>query len=83
MAVSGSIGSAEEAEKVVGQWRVRVQQAAPEVKHETVTYEKHRIDVASHDAVTVATVYDGELGSFAGESPAGTKNIARSRGWDA
>ncbi len=63
-------GSAEEAEKVVGQWRVRVQQAAPEVKHETVTYEKHRIDVASHDAVTVATVYDADWFFAANDLPA-------------
>ena len=63
-------GSAEEAEKVIGQWRIRVQQAAPEVKHETLTYEKHSIDVATHDAVTVATAYDGDWFFAANDLPA-------------
>ena len=63
-------GSAEEAEKVIGQWRVRVQQSAPEVKRETLTYEKHSIDVVSHDAVTVATVYDGDWFFAANDLPA-------------
>ena len=36
----------------------------------TVTYEKHRIDVASHDAVTVATVYDADWFFAANDLPA-------------
>jgi len=62
-------GTAEEAEKVIGQWRARVQQAAPEVKRETLTYEKHMINVVSHDAVTLATVYDGDWFFAANDVP--------------
>lgn len=63
-------GTAEEAEKVISQWRARIQQTAPEVKHETLTYEKHPIDVVSHDAITVATVYNGDWFFAANDVPA-------------
>ncbi|MDQ2659169.1 MAG: hypothetical protein M3Y03_01990, partial [Verrucomicrobiota bacterium] len=52
-------GSEADAEKVIGQWRAKVQEKASDVKHETLTYENHRIEVMSHAPVTVATVYDG------------------------
>lgn len=53
-------GTSEDAEKVVGQWRGHLQQATPDWKHETVSYEKHSIEVATHETLTFATVYDGD-----------------------
>nr|MBA3761899.1 hypothetical protein [Chthoniobacterales bacterium] len=52
-------GSAEEAEKVIGKWRKRMQQNAPSAQRETLPYQQHSIDVMRQDAVTVATAYDG------------------------
>ena len=63
-------GSAEEAEKVIGQWRARVHRSAPEAKQEKLTYEQHSIDVVTHDNVTVATAYDGDWFFAANEVPA-------------
>jgi hypothetical protein len=63
-------GSAEEAEKVIGQWRARVNRDVPEAKQEKLTYEQHSIDVISHDKVTVATAYDGDWFFAANEVPA-------------
>ena len=62
-------GKPEEAEKVIGKWRTRAQQGAPEVKHEKLTYEQHPIDVMTHDTVTVATVYDGDWFFAANDVP--------------
>ncbi len=52
-------GSAEEAEKVIGKWRTRMQQNAPSAQGETIPYQQHSIDLMRQDAVTVATAYDG------------------------
>ncbi|HEV3410625.1 MAG TPA: hypothetical protein VG095_10040 [Chthoniobacterales bacterium] len=52
-------GEPEDAEKIIGGWRTRLEENAPAAKRETIEYEKHHIDVATHDAVTLATVYDG------------------------
>jgi hypothetical protein len=65
-------GSSDDAEKVIGQWRAKVQEAAPQVKRETVTHEQHQIQVASDGKVTVATVYDGNW-FFAGNDVAALK----------
>lgn len=51
-------GSAEDAEKVIGRWRARVQQDAPAARRETVQYQQHTLEVVRQDALTVATVYD-------------------------
>lgn len=53
-------GKKVDAEKVIGQWRERAQQAAPAAKRETVAYERHQIEVTSRAAVTIATVYAGD-----------------------
>jgi hypothetical protein len=63
-------GSSDDAEKVIGQWRAKVQEAAPQVKRETVTHEQHRIEFASDGKVTVATVYDGNWFFAANDVPA-------------
>ncbi|MGI9086672.1 MAG: hypothetical protein ACR2HH_02860 [Chthoniobacterales bacterium] len=52
-------GSADDAEKVIGQWRARAQLAAPAVKRETIAYAQHQIEVVSHEQLAIATVYDG------------------------
>jgi hypothetical protein len=50
-------GGADDAEKIVGRWRSRVQQNAPAAVRETVTHRQHRLDVVRQDAVTLATAY--------------------------
>lgn len=52
-------GSAADAENVIGPRRDRMLHEATEVKREKVTYEGHSIDLATHEDVTAATVYDG------------------------
>lgn len=51
-------GSAEDAEKIIGQWRTRLQANAPNARRETIMHEQHRIDAVIEGAITVATVYD-------------------------
>ena len=63
-------GSAENAEKVIGQWRARAQQNAPAAKRETVKHEQHQIEVVTHGAITIATVYDGDWFFAANDLPA-------------
>ncbi len=53
-------GSADETEKVIGQMRTRLQQSAPGAQHETITHERHRIEVVTEGEMTIATVYDGQ-----------------------
>lgn len=67
-------GSEAEAEKVIGQWRARIQPTTPEVKRETVNYEGHAIDVASQAEITIATVYDGDW-FFAANDVAALKTL--------
>jgi len=62
-------GTAENAEKVIGQWRTQIQANAPNAKRETVTHEQHRIEVTSQDAITIATVYDGNWFFAANDVP--------------
>ncbi len=63
-------GTSDDAEKVVGQWRAHLSQATPDLKHETIAYEKHSIEVATHEAVIFATVYDGDWFFAANDLPA-------------
>ncbi|MBA2242208.1 MAG: hypothetical protein H0W04_04885, partial [Chthoniobacterales bacterium] len=51
-------GSAEDAEKIVGQWRTRLQANAPNARREAIMNEQHRMDVVTEGAITIATVYD-------------------------
>ncbi|MFN2508132.1 MAG: hypothetical protein ABR589_05110 [Chthoniobacterales bacterium] len=67
-------GSNEDAEKVIGHWRVRAQQHLPAAKRETVEYEKHRIEAVTHNAKTIATVYDGNW-FFAANDVAALKSL--------
>lgn len=67
-------GSAEDAEKVIGQWRSQVEQTGPNLKRETVTHEQHRIEVVSQGSVMVATVYDGNW-FFAANDVAALKTL--------
>jgi hypothetical protein len=50
-------GSADDAEKVVGQWRARLPQNTTSTTRETVEYQKHRIEVTRSGWITLATVY--------------------------
>jgi hypothetical protein len=52
-------GSAAEAEKVIGEWRVNLLGHSPQAKRETFAYEQHQIDTMTRNQDTVATVYDG------------------------
>ena len=63
-------GSAAEAEKVVGNWRARLQQGAPEVRRETVQHAGDQIEVVTRDAITIATVYSGDWFLAANDVPA-------------
>lgn len=53
-------GTADDAEKVIGKWRTRLEWTGGGVRTSTADYEKHQMTLATRDAVTVATVYDGE-----------------------
>lgn len=53
-------GSAAEVEKVIGQWRMRVETHSPGLKRETVTYEQHQIETFTNEGITIATAYDGQ-----------------------
>ncbi len=67
-------GSAEEAEKVIGQWRSRPYLNSPAARHEKQTYEQHSIEVTSQDSITIATAYDGNW-FFAANDVAGLKML--------
>ena len=50
-------GSATDAERVVGKWRERAQQNAPDAAKEIIKHRHHRLEVVRHGAITVATAY--------------------------
>ncbi|MBA3544544.1 MAG: hypothetical protein H0T83_08925 [Chthoniobacterales bacterium] len=53
-------GSADDAEKVIGQWRTQLPQNFPNARREAITHEQHRLEVVTAGAITIATVYDGQ-----------------------
>ena len=67
-------GGAGDVEKVVGPWRTRLQDEMPEAKHETITYEGHKIEMLSQNAMTAATLYAGDW-FFASNDLAGLKAV--------
>lgn len=67
-------GGAGDAEKVVAPWRTRLQHEMPEAKHETITYEGHKIEMLSQNAMTAATLYAGDW-FFASNDLAGLKAV--------
>lgn len=73
-------GTAADAEKVLGQWRVRVEKNSPGLKRETVTYEQHQIEMITHDSITIATAYDGNWFFAANDVPALKTLIDRTDG---
>ncbi|MGZ4984019.1 MAG: hypothetical protein ACXV9Q_07955, partial [Chthoniobacterales bacterium] len=52
-------GSEDGVDKIVSQWRGRIHVDAPTAQHQTLDYEKHRIEVSTEGELTLATVYDG------------------------
>ena len=52
-------GTQDEAEQVIGKWRMSVLEQRPGTKHEKVDYQGHEIDVVTTAPFTVATTYDG------------------------
>lgn len=67
-------GSADDAEKIIGKWRARLEQGTPGVTRSTAEYQGHHLSIATRDAVSVATVYDGEW-FFAGNNVDGVKTL--------
>ncbi len=53
-------GSEDRVEKIIGNWRGQIEGSRPQVQHQTVDYEKHRIAVSTEGELTIATVYDGD-----------------------
>jgi hypothetical protein len=60
-------GSEADAEKVIGNLRAQLQENA--AKRETVTYQRHQIEVVTRDAATIATVYAGDWFLAANDLP--------------
>lgn len=52
-------GSADDAEKIIGKWRARLERDATGITRSTVEHEKHQMNLTTRDTVTIATVYDG------------------------
>lgn len=63
-------GTAVEAEKVVGNWRRRLQENAPDLRRETVQHSGDQIEVVTRGAITIATVYSGDWFLAANDVPA-------------
>ena len=53
-------GSAADAERVIGKWRGRLQENAPNAETETIKHRHHRLEVVRPGAITVATAYYDE-----------------------
>lgn len=53
-------GNATDAEKVIGKWRARLEQGTTPVTRTQVDYQRHHIEVATQETVSVASAYDGE-----------------------
>lgn len=53
-------GSAADAEKVIGSWRMRVQENVPDALRETLSHGEDEIEVVTRGAITVATAYSGD-----------------------
>ena len=51
-------GNAQEAEKVIGQWRAKLLAKLPAARRESVEYERHHIETVVATGQTIATVYD-------------------------
>lgn len=66
-----------DAEKVIGEWRTRVQQQAGDAPRETVQHGRHRIEVTRRGNVTLATVYDRDWFFAANNVPALTALLDR------
>ena len=66
-----------DAEKVIGEWRTRVQPHAPDAPRETVQHGRHRLEVTQRGNVTLATVYDRDWFFAANNVPALTALLDR------
>jgi hypothetical protein len=53
-------GKADDAEKIVAQWRARLLARSPETKTEAIEYEKHQIQTVTAMGQMLASVYDND-----------------------
>ena len=52
------VGSETDAEKITSRWRSKLLQGHAEMQHQSMDYQKHRIEIDTAGIVTVATAYD-------------------------
>jgi Protein of unknown function (DUF3352) len=52
-------GKADDAEKILGNWRAKLRAKSSDAKSEVVEYEQHRIQTVTAKGQVLATVYDG------------------------